>query len=160
MKNSILLGLTLSSMLVVGGCQTPPTVAENPGFIAKDSLDNSDPRARLVLSRSLVGNIRMANLRFRKVGRYMQAQVGIQNLTDNRYNAEYRVEWEDKDGFMVDQSGVWRRITLADSQINTFTTTGKKPEAAHIVVNLRLPDDPFIINKDKKKGRAGYDTGY
>ncbi len=51
---------------------------------------------------------------------------------------------------MVDQSGVWRRITLAPTQIDTFTSTGKKPDAAHIVVNLRLPDDPFIINKDKE----------
>ena len=150
MKKKILLGLTLSSILVVGGCQTPPSVAQNPGFIAQASLDNSDPRARLVLSKSLVGNVRMANLRFRKVGRFTQAQVGIQNLSNDRYNAEYRVEWEDKDGFMVDQSGVWRRITLAPTQIDTFTSTGKKPDAAHIVVNLRLPDDPFIINKDKE----------
>ena len=152
MKNKLILGLTLSSGLFLGGCQTPPTVAQNPGYIAKSTLDNSDPRARLVLgSNKLVGNVRMANLRFRKVGRFTQAQVGIQNLSNNRYNVEYRVEWEDQNGFMVDQSGVWRRLTLSPTQIDTFTTTGKVPEAAHIVVNLRMPDDPFIINKDEEK---------
>jgi len=52
---------------------------------------------------------------------------------------------------MVDQSGVWRRLTLSPTQIDTFTTTGKVPEAEHIVVNLRMPDDPFIINKDKDR---------
>jgi len=151
MNKRILLGLTLSSIIVVGGC-TPPTVAENPGYIARSTLDNTDPRARLVLgSRKLVGNVRMANLRFRKVGNFTQAQVGIQNLSNDRYNVEYRVEWEDKNGFMVDQSGVWRRLTLSPTQIDTFTTTGKVPEAEHIVVNLRMPDDPFIINKDKDR---------
>ncbi|MFK5984952.1 MAG: DUF1425 domain-containing protein [Pseudomonadota bacterium] len=152
MKNKIILGFALSSVMLMGGCQTPPTVAQNPGYIAKDTLDNSDPRARLVLgSNKLVGNVRMANLRFRKVGLFTQAQVGIQNLSNDRYNVEYRVEWEDKNGFMVDQSGVWRRLTLSPTQIDTFTATGKVPEAAHIVVNLRMPDDPFIINKDEKK---------
>ncbi len=152
MKSKLLLGLTLSSILVVGGCQTPPSVSENPGYIARDTLDNSDPRARLVLgSNKLVGNVRMANLRFRKVGLFTQAQVGIQNLSNDRYNVEYRVEWEDESGFMVDQSGVWRRLTLSPTQIDTFTTTGKVQEAAHIVINLRMPDDPFIINKDEEK---------
>ena len=149
MNNKILLGFTLSSVFLLSACQVP-TVAENPGYIAKNTLDNSDPRARLVLgSRQLVGNVRMANLRFRKMGRFTQAQVGIQNLSNDRYNVEYRVEWEDKNGFMVDQSGVWRRLTLSPTQIDTFTSTGKMPEAEHIVVNLRMPDDPFIINKDK-----------
>ncbi len=144
--------------LLVSACQSvPPTVAEHPGFIKGDKegdrqgIDDTHPRARLVVSRKLIGHVRMANLKFRKVGRFTQAQVGIQNLSADRYNAEYRVEWEDKDGFMVDQSGVWRRITLAPYQINTFTTVGKKPEAEKIVVNLRLPDDPFIINKDEDK---------
>jgi len=138
-------------ILLISACQTPPTVAEQPGYISKSTLDNSDPRARLVLgSNALVGNIRMANLAFRKVGQFTQAQVGIQNLSNDRYNIEYRVEWEDVNGFMVDQSGVWRRLTLSPTQIDTITSTGKKPEAEKIVINLRLPDDPFIINRDKK----------
>jgi uncharacterized protein YcfL len=151
MNNKILMGLILSSVFILTACQVP-TVAENPGFIARSTLDNSDPRARLVLgSRKLVGNIRMANLHFRKVWRLTQAQVGIQNLSNDRYTVEYRVEWEDKNGFMVDQSGVWRRMTLSPSQIDTISATGKVPEAEHIVINLRMPDDPFIINKDKDK---------
>ena len=152
MNKKITFFLAVSAMALAGGCQTPPPkVAQHPGYMQNDGLDESHPRARLNLSQSLVGNIRMANLKFRKVGRFTQAQVGIQNLSNDRYNAEYRVEWEDKDGFVVDQSGVWRRFTLAPNQINTFTTTGKKPEAEKIIVNMRLPDDPFIVNKTKKE---------
>jgi len=151
MRNKLILVFLMAQVLLLSGCQTPPTVAEHPGYISKSNLDDSDPRARLVLgSKALVGNIRMANLAFRKVGQFTQAQVGIQNLSNDRYNIEYRVEWEDANGFMVDQSGVWRRLTLSPTQIDTIMSTGKKPEAEKIVINLRLPDDPFIINQDKK----------
>ncbi len=129
----------------------PATVAENPNFVKQDTLDDTHPRARLVLgSEKLVGNIRMANIKFRKVGLFTQAQVGIQNLSDVRYNLEYRVEWEDKDGFMLDQSGVWQRFTLSPTQIDTITVTGKVQEAYKLVVNIRLPDDAFIINNKYK----------
>lgn len=151
MAKKIIAGIVLSQVVFLSACQTPPTVAEHPGYISKSTIDDSDPRARLVLgSKSLVGNIRMANLAFRKVGQFTQAQIGIQNLSNDRYNIEYRVEWEDASGFMVDQSGAWRRLTLAPMQIDTITSTGKKPGAEKIVINLRLPDDPFIINNDKK----------
>ncbi len=129
----------------------PASVAENPGFVKQDTLDDSHPRARLVLgSEKLVGNIRMANIRFRKVGLFTQAQVGIQNLSDVRYNLEYKVEWEDESGFMLDQSGAWQRFTLAPTQIDTVTTTGKVQNAYKVVFTVRLPDDPFIINREQK----------
>lgn len=137
--------------LLMSGCK-PPSVAQQPGYMQQDTLDDSHPRARLVLgSEKLVGNIRMANVKFRKVGLFTQAQVGIQNLSDVRYNVEYKVEWEDASGFMVDQSGVWRRLTLSPTQIDTATATGKVQDAYKLVFTVRLPDDPFIINKDEKK---------
>ncbi|MCP3851480.1 MAG: DUF1425 domain-containing protein [Gammaproteobacteria bacterium] len=135
--------------LTIAACK-PATVAENPGFVKQDTLDDTHPRARLVLgSEKLVGNIRMGNIRFRKVGLFTQAQVGIQNLSDVRYNLEYKVEWEDESGFMLDQSGAWQRFTLAPTQIDTVTSTGKVQDAYKIVITVRLPDDPFIINRKK-----------
>lgn len=139
--------LLLILVLAVIACK-PASVAEHPGFMKQDSLDDSHPRARLVLgSEKLVGNIRMANIRFRKVGLFTQAQIGIQNLSDVRYNLEYKVEWEDVSGFMINQSGAWQRFTLAPTQIDTVTTTGKVQEAYKVVFTVRLPDDPFIINR-------------
>ena len=139
--------LLITSVFILIACKQV-SVAENPGFVKHDTLDDSHPRARLVLgSEKLVGNIRMANIRFRKVGLFTQAQIGIQNLSDVRYNLEYKVEWEDATGFMVDQSGAWQRFTLAPTQIDTVTTTGKVPEAHQVVFTVRIPDDPFIINK-------------
>jgi len=142
--------LLVALVLIVVACK-PASVAEQPGFVAQDTMDDSHSRARLVLgSEKLVGNIRMANIRFRKVGLFTQAQIGIQNLSNVRYNLEYKVEWEDASGFMLDQSGVWQRFTLSPTQIDTVTATGKVEEAHKVVFTVRLPDDPFIINKEKK----------
>ena len=146
---SVFVFVTISFSIVA--CK-PVTVAENPNFLNQDTLDDTHPRIRLVLgSEKLVGNIRMANIKFRKVGLFTQAQVGIQNLSDVRYNLEYKVEWEDENGFMLDQSGVWQRFTLAPTQIDTVTTTGKVQDAYKVVFTVRLPDDPFIINNKYSK---------
>lgn len=143
--------MLMTMLLTLAACK-PASVAENPNFLKQDTLDDSHPRVRLVLgSEKLVGNIRMANIKFRKVGLFTQAQIGIQNLSDVRYNLEYKVEWEDADGFMLDQSGVWNRFTLSPTQIDTVTTTGKVQEAYKVVFIVRLPDDPFIINNKYNK---------
>ncbi len=143
LRTALLLILTLA----VIACKQS-SVAENTGFMKQNTLDDSHPRARLVLgSEKLVGNIRMANIQFRKVGLFTQAQIGIQNLSGIRYNLEYKVEWEDASGFMVDQSGAWQHLTLAPAQIDTVMATGKVQEAYKIVFTIRLPDDPFIINR-------------
>ena len=130
-------------MMTLVGCNTP-TVEENPGFIKSSTLDDSHPRARLVLgSKSLVGKVRMSNVRFRKVGQLTQSQFSVQNLSNERIHLEYRIEWESMEGFIVDQSGVWRQIILSPTQIETLSAVGKKPDADKIIINLRNPDDPF-----------------
>lgn len=85
----------------------------------------------------------MSNVKLRKVGRLTEAQVAIQNMSNERLHLEYRVEWENVNGFIVDQSGVWRQLILSPTQIDTFSTVGKNPEAEKIIVNLRKSDDPF-----------------
>jgi uncharacterized protein YcfL len=150
-KTPVIFVLSVSFLALAGCNTTTPTVVESPGYTKQSTLDESHPQARLVLgSEELVGKIRLANVKLRKLGQFTQAQVGVQNLSNRRYNLEYRVEWEDASGFMVDQSGVWRRFTLAPTQIDTITAMGKVPEAHKLVLNVRLPDDVFIINQDKK----------
>lgn len=148
--------VTIASLIVISllsACNNTMTKSSSSDYTANSTIDTTDPRARLIYgSEALVGKIRMANLKLRKVGMFTQAQFGIQNLSNARYTLEYKVEWEDANGFMVDQFGVWRRVTLSPSQITTILATGKKQEAEKIVVNLRLPDDAFInLNKQLKQ---------
>jgi uncharacterized protein YcfL len=86
----------------------------------------------------------MANVNVRKVGSLSQANIAFQNISSERLHLEYRIEWEDKDGFVVDQSGAWRQIVLAPTQIDSVMSVGKTPNAEKVVVTLREPDDAFL----------------
>ncbi len=144
--------LGASAMVGLAGCNQPQNVRDNPGLVAGPSLDQSHPRAKLVLgSENLVGRIRLGSPKFRSVGQLTQAQVTVQNLTDYRYTLEYRFDWEDNQGFAAGNSGSWYRFTLAPRQIDSFTSTGKVPEATSIVFTVRLPDDVFIHRKQDEK---------
>jgi len=145
-----LLGVPMLVGLMLG-C-TPQTVREESGLIQGPSLDQSHPRATLVLgSERLVGEIRISSPRFRGVGQLTQAQATVQNLTDSRYTLEYKFDWQDSQRFAVGNPGSWQRFTLAPRQIETFSSTGKVPEATAIVFTVRLPDDVFIHSQQEKK---------
>ena len=102
-------------------------------------MDQTHPRVRLVVgSTDLIGKIRVANVIFRKVGQFTQVQFGVQNTYGSKHNLEYKVEWEDEDGFMVDQSDVWRPAFLGAHEIYTVISTGKVPEAYKLVLTVRL----------------------
>ncbi|ARU59144.1 hypothetical protein OLMES_5160 [Oleiphilus messinensis] len=133
-------------LLLMSGCQQTP-VAEYPGFKKTNTLDESHPQARLVLgSQSLVGKVKIANVKIKQVGKLKQANFAIQNISHERLHLEYRVEWEDEAGFIVDQSGVWRRIFLSPTQIESFLGVGKNPEAEKIVITFRIPHDIYSID--------------
>ena len=143
-------GLLVFASLVAGCNQQ--MAREQPDLIAGPSLDTSYPGATLVLgTEELVGAIRLSAPRFRRVGQLTQAQVTVQNLTDSRYSLEYRFGWEDSQGFKAGDPGSWHRFSLAPRQIETFTSTGKVPEATNIVFTVRYPDAAFIRKPDDEK---------
>ncbi len=134
-----------AALLLLGGCNPPQGVREDPALIPAPGLDQRHPQATLVLgSESLLGNIYLIDPVVRRVGQLAQARVTVQNLSDYRHVLEYRFEWQDDEGFPVSDPGSWRRFTLAPHQVESFTSTGKTPEAARIRFTVRLPDDVFI----------------
>lgn len=130
------------------GCQTNPV--RPPDMVP--TIDTSDPRAKLVVgSEKLLRKIGLGDTRFRQVGQLTQAQVLVQNLTDDRYTLEYRFEWESDQGFSTGAINTWHRFTLTPRETKTFVSTGNTPEAARIVFTVRLPDDVFIDNYRHQK---------
>ena len=114
---------------------------------AVPTIDTQDPRAKLVLgSEALLGKVAMGDTRLRQIGTLTQAQVTVQNLTDNRYTLEYRFDWRDSQGFDVGSLNTWHRFTLTPRQTQTFNSMGKTPAATNIVFNVRIVDDAFIEN--------------
>ena len=109
------------------------------------AVDTSDPRAKRVLaSNGLAGRIDLSAPRFRKLGNFTQAQVTVQNLTPDRYILEYKFDWHDENWFATGQKTAWHRFTLSPNQIETVQSMGKTPEASHIFLTVRFPEDATI----------------
>jgi uncharacterized protein YcfL len=130
------------------GCSSiHPTTHPVSQASQRQLVNNSNPRATLILgSEDLLGKVAISDPRFKKLGQLTQAQVYVQNLTENRYTLEYKFDWEDSQGFAIQGNNAWRRFTLTPQQRKTLQATGKNPSAANIVVTVRLPDDTFIEN--------------
>ena len=125
------------------GCSAPVSSAQRT--VPAAAINTEHPRARLVLgSDDLIGRIALLDPRFREVGLLNQAQVTVQNLTQDRYTLEYKVEWEDNQGFAIGSNAMWQRFTLTPNQVQRFKSVGKTPEAKKINFTVRLPDDAFI----------------
>ena len=111
----------------------------------KQLVNNTHPRATLILgSEDLLGKVAISDPKFKKIGTLTQAQVYVQNLSENRYTLEYKFDWEDNQGFAIQGINAWRRFSLVPQQRKTLQATGKNPNASNIVVTVRLPDDAFI----------------
>ena len=151
MQNKQIHILFLPLLIWLGGCSMHLT--EDKRFVMTPVIDNSYPRATLVTaSRDIVGKIKLLNPVFREMGKMTEAQVRVQNLSEDRYTLEYKFDWEDAQGFSTSGAGIWQRFTLVGGQTESFSSVGKTPDSKIIVFTVRLPDDVFI---DLEKREAG-----
>ncbi|GAB6039527.1 DUF1425 domain-containing protein [Endothiovibrio diazotrophicus] len=129
------------------GCQqTRSESADDGRYVAHPTIDRSQhPNATLIVgSTALLEKIKLIDPRLRQAGAFMQGQVTLQNLSDDRLALEYRITWEDDQGFQLDQEAMWTRIFLGPRQTRRIQSTGKQQQAGHMVVTVRAPDDYFI----------------
>ncbi len=139
----------LVSTVFLTACASKPPPAPPP---PPRLIDDSHPRATLILgSTGLAGFVTLGNVRIGQNGAFPKAAVDIRNLTDRRFDLEYRVVWFDRDGFPIQEDmAVWHPFSLTPHQIRTMTTQAKDPEAYKIRFTLRFPDDP-MLELDRKR---------
>ena len=143
---SLILIIFLSSCTVQKGA--------NVQYLAQKTIDDTHPRATLILGTSeLVNKILITNVKVAQVGLLPKAGIDVQNLTDERYNLEYKIVWRDKQGFPINVSNVWHRFLLTPRKIKSFQSVGKTEEAYSIQFTVRFPDDLFI-DADKKEAES------
>ncbi len=131
--------LLLFVMVMVSSCMQSNTI-KHP----ISNVDKRYPNATLVIgSDELLGKVVVRDVRFRKVGNFTQAEVTVQNTTNKTYYLEYMFEWQDSQGFNVDEVKVWRPFTLTPYQVRKFTSTGPVPEASRITFTIRFPEKMF-----------------
>lgn len=158
---TVALGILLLVAVLATGCATPSQPQEGVNTSPQQSavqyraVDTSNPRAKLVLaSDGLIGYVVIINPKFRDVGKLTQAQVTVQNLTENRYTVEYKFDWEDAQGFKIEGPAVWRTLTLTPHLLTNLSSTGKTPDAKNIIFTVRFPDHVFI-EQNKQMQREG-----
>ncbi|MCK5831879.1 MAG: DUF1425 domain-containing protein [Methylococcales bacterium] len=143
--------LLLLVCLLAVGCSASKRGA-NTQYLAQKTIDDTHPRATLILgSTDLVNNVLITNVRVAQVGQLQKAGIDVQNLTDNRYNLEYKVVWRDKQGFPINVSNVWHRFVLSPRKIKSFQSVGKTIDAYSIQFTVRFPDDLYIESDKREK---------
>ncbi len=144
MKKTLLMSLSLLSALLLSACSTHgsnPNIRHN----AQNTINDEHPRMRLVLgSEKLVGKIALVDVRVGAVGHFARAEVTVQNLSNNRYSLEYVYDWEDEQGFSINENKVWKRFVLAPREVKSFQAIGKDQRAYKATMKVRLPEDVFI----------------
>lgn len=147
------LAIGLCAAALAGCNQALPRTGS--GLVPTSSVNDSHPRATLVLaSEPLVQDIVLINPQFQSVGQLSRAQVTVQNLSEKRFSLEYKFDWEDAQGFSVNNAVAWQRFALSPRQVRKFTSTGKVPDATRITFTVRLPDDAFILQQSDQYDRT------
>ena len=146
MKNLKRTMAVLGALSLLAGCNTTATTAEsNIRHYRQNTIDDTHPRARLVLgSADLVGRIALVDVRMGNVGDLTRAEVSVQNLSNDRYTLEYVIRWEDRQGFDIKDNPVWKRFVLGPREIKSFQSVASNPDAYAFTMTVRLPDDIFI----------------
>lgn len=148
-QNLIGAGLIAGLLLTLAGCNPAGPPGASVRHHAQDTIDASNPRARLVLgSQDLVGSIALTDARIGAAGDLTRAEVTVQNLSNERYSLEYQYAWEDRDGFSISENRVWNRFVLAPRELRSFKAVASSPKAHAFTFTVRLPED-FFINQQK-----------
>jgi len=132
--------LFFAVLFIFLGCQSSSKVA-NLKHIKDNTIDASHPRAELVLaSKRLVGVVALTNVRFGSVVNFQRVQVGLQNISGRELSLDYKVEWQDDQGFTVNQNTIWHPIKLGAREIYNIKSLGKVQEAYQIQLTVRFSD--------------------
>ena len=145
LHSALPLGIALSAVLAFTGCNTAGGSDPNVRHYQQDTIDATNPRARLVLgSKDLVGQIALVDARLGSAGALAKGEVSVQNLSNNRYTLEYQYAWEDQEGFSISDNLVWKRFVLGPREIKSFRSVASDPKAHGFTMTVRMPDDLFI----------------
>lgn len=144
-----IIGALSAALLVTTGCNTVGVTDPNIRHHQQNTVNNENPRARLVLgSKKLVNRIALTDVRLGSAGRLVKTEVTVQNLTNNRYSLEYQFAWEDSEGFSINENRVWQRFVLGPREMRSFKSVATDPRAHQFTLTVRLPDD-FFIHQEK-----------
>jgi len=133
--NAILKCLLLTAVvLLVGACQTVNTVERaNPrseGNYIEDKRVTTDPDLNRIAHVTRINEARLDN-------DLLKIQVELYNNTLKRKRFNYRFDWIDQNGMVMDTPlAAWRQMSLAGQEAGTITAIGPSPKAVDFRLQL------------------------
>lgn len=91
-------------------------------------------------SNGLGRRIELGQARFRPSGRYSMVEVQAQNVTSRDQTIEYKIDWFDRDGFSVQTSSNWQRLSLSPRAYEAIRSVGQVANAHWARLTIREAD--------------------
>ncbi|MGF1485147.1 MAG: YcfL family protein [Opitutales bacterium] len=140
-NNRIVLSIgTLSFALALfSGCKSQTVNTTDPAFSNANptnvTIDQVETDSSLSNKAGILG-VRES----RTPGGLLRIQAEIFNSTNKRQEVNYRVDWFDQDGIVIDSPmSSWKRISLAGKDTQPITATAPSPNAADFRIKLVEP---------------------
>lgn len=84
--------------------------------------------------------IKILDVKARREGDFIVAQVILKNKRKRSYNGEYLFEWLDKDGFKIDSPVEhWAPVVIHGEEEKYLQTTAPSPQAVTFKLHFRRP---------------------
>ena len=128
-------------LLLVGfaslACSTNPvhqTTKKNPG----DTSALPDLK-RVYMSSSLSRNLQVVSINQAKANEdLLKIQVNLENLTKQALNLNYKIEWMDEDGIVInDSSAVWMPLYVRGAENVAVQSVASTPKAKNFWLKLQ-----------------------
>jgi len=131
----------LLTLLLVGfaslGCNTNPvhqTTKKNPG-----DTSALPELKRVYMSSSLSRNLQVVSINQAKANEdLLKIQVNLENLTKQALNLNYKIEWMDEDGIVInDSSAVWMPLYVRGAENVAVQSVASTPKAKNFWLKLQ-----------------------
>lgn len=129
--------LTLVLSFCIIGCSTNPVHQTTK----KDPSDSSDlpELKRVYMDSSLSKNLEVVSVNQATAnGDLLKIQVNLQNLTKSSLNLNYKVEWMDEAGIVInDSSAVWMPLYVRGAESVAVQSVSSSPMAKNFWLKLQ-----------------------
>jgi len=128
-----LLGLAL---LLAAGCAKPVS-SVRPAY--PEGQTNWIQDERVIVGHNMRSTIGIVGLNTAEApSGHLMAQLTIQNLTANKQRLEYRCDWKDANGMVIEAPQTrWLLLHLMGSEQRSINVTAPHPDARDFIFNLK-----------------------
>ncbi len=132
-------GTLVATLALFAGCKSQTVNTTDPAF--SRAMPDNVAIDQVVTDSSLKNKAGVIEVReTRNASGLMKVQAEIFNSTNKRQEINYRIDWVDDAGIIIDSPmSSWKRISLAGKESQMVTSTAPSPRATDFRIKLVEP---------------------